>query len=49
MEKTKAAEERRKYFREWREKNKDKVRKYNRQYWERRAEKANTEEPNHEN
>lgn len=34
-----AAEERREYFRQWRAKNKDKVRENNRRYWERRAEK----------
>ena len=34
-----AAEERREYYRQWRAKNKDKVRESNRRYWERRAEK----------
>lgn len=34
-----AAEERREYFRQWRAKNKDKVRENNRRYWERKAEK----------
>lgn len=34
-----AAEERREYFRQWRAKNKDKVRENNRRYWERRAAK----------
>ena len=31
-----AREERREYFRQWRAKNKDKVRESNRRYWERR-------------
>lgn len=34
-----AAEERREYYRQWRAKNKDKVRENNRRYWERRAAK----------
>lgn len=34
-----AAEERREYYRQWRAKNKDKVRENNRRYWEHRAEK----------
>lgn len=34
-----AAEERREYFRQWRARNKDKVRENNRRYWERRAAK----------
>lgn len=34
-----AAEERRKYYRQWRAANKDKVRESNRRYWERRAAK----------
>ncbi len=34
-----AKEERREYFRQWRAKNKDKVKKYNQCYWERRAAK----------
>lgn len=34
-----AREERREYFRQWRAKNKDKVRENNRRYWERRAAK----------
>lgn len=38
-----AAEERREYFRQWRAKNKDKVRENNRRYWERRAEKKAAE------
>ncbi len=32
-----AREERREYFRQWRSKNKDKVRENNRRYWEKRA------------
>ena len=34
-----AREERREYFRQWRSKNKDKVRESNRRYWEKRAAK----------
>lgn len=34
-----AAEECREYYRQWRAKNKDKVRENNRRYWERRAAK----------
>lgn len=34
-----AAEERREYYRQWRAKNKDKVRENNRKYWERKAAK----------
>lgn len=34
-----AAKDRREYYRQWRAKNKDKVRENNRRYWERRAEK----------
>lgn len=34
-----AAEERWEYFRQWRAKNKDKVRENNRRYWEHRAAK----------
>lgn len=36
----KALELRRAYQREWRRKNKDKVRANNRRYWERKAQKA---------
>ena len=32
-------EERRRYFKEWRDKNKDKVRKHNERYWRNRAKK----------
>lgn len=32
-----ARKERLEYYREWRAKNKDKVREHNRRYWERRA------------
>ena len=39
-----AAEERRQYYRQWRAKNKDKVRENNRRYWERRATKKNQAE-----
>lgn len=34
-----ALEERKKYFKEWRAKNKDKVKKHNATYWENRAKK----------
>lgn len=34
-----AAEERREYYRQWRAKNKDRVRENNRRYWENRAKK----------
>lgn len=40
MEKTsseRAAEIRREYHKQWRAKNKDKVREYNRRFWEKRA------------
>lgn len=33
----------RQYLREWRRKNPDKVKAYNRRYWERRAEKTAVE------
>lgn len=42
MERTnseRAAEIRRAYQKEWRAKNKDKVREYNRRFWEKQAEK----------
>lgn len=32
---------RRKYLREWRKKNPEKVRQYNREYWQRKAAKTN--------
>ncbi|MDH5085199.1 hypothetical protein [Clostridium perfringens] len=35
----KAREERNAYLREWRKRNKDKVKKYNNNYWERKANK----------
>lgn len=35
----KAREERNAYLREWRKKNKDKVKKYNDDYWERKVKK----------
>lgn len=38
-----AAEARRAYLREWRAKNKDRVRAYNARYWAKRAERANNE------
>lgn len=37
----KAREERNAYLRAWRKKNKDKVKKYNNDYWERKANKEN--------
>lgn len=39
-----AKQEKREYFRKWREKNKDKVRENNRRYWERRAARRMEEE-----
>jgi len=39
-----AAEERKEYFRQWRQKNKDKVKKHNATYWQRRAEKKLNEQ-----
>ena len=39
-----AKEERREYFRQWRAKNRDKVRESNRRYWEKRAAKKVAEE-----
>ena len=38
-----AKEAQRIYFREWRSKNKDKVKQSNQRYWERKAEKMNAE------
>lgn len=35
-----AAEARKEYFREWRKKNSDKVKKYNENYWRKRAKKS---------
>lgn len=35
-----ALEERRAYFREWRANNKDKVKKHNATYWEKRAKRC---------
>ena len=34
----KAKEKRNEYLREWRKKNKEKVKRYNKKYWERKAE-----------
>lgn len=39
MIENKAATYRREYLRKWREQNPEKVRQYNRDYWERRAKK----------
>lgn len=41
-----AREMQRRYLREWRKKNPDKVKKYNRDYWRRKAEKAKQEGAN---
>ena len=38
------AEERKAYFREWRSKNKDKVKKHNEDYWKRRTQKKLSEQ-----
>lgn len=47
-EKMTAVEIRRAYQREWRAKNKDKVKAYNQKFWERRAEKARKEQTNND-
>ncbi len=39
ISKDKAAELRREYQKQWRAKNKERVREYNRRFWEKRAEK----------
>ncbi len=44
----KAREERREYFRQWRAKNRDKVKESNRRYWERRATKRAVDEKDQE-
>ena len=41
--KSEAAELRREYQREWRKKNKDKVAKYNREYWIKKAKELEEE------
>jgi len=41
-------EERRRYFKEWRDKNKDKVRKHNERYWRNRAKKLANEKASKE-
>ena len=38
------AKERRQYFKEWRERNKDKVKQHNQNYWLKRAEKRQAEQ-----
>ena len=40
----KAREERNAYMREWRKKNKDRVKKYNFSYWERKSKSKREEE-----
>lgn len=45
MESTKqdrAIKLRREYYREWRKRNKDRVRTYNKRYWEHRVERENS-------
>ncbi|MBR6208908.1 MAG: phosphatase [Oscillospiraceae bacterium] len=39
-----AEELRRKYLKEWRKQHPEKVREYNRRYWERKAQKATSSE-----
>ncbi len=39
FDKNRAIQVRREYQREWRAKNKDRIRGYNKRYWERRAER----------
>ena len=41
-----AIQARKDYFREWRAKNKDKKREYNRSYWERKAEETKQQKEN---
>lgn len=43
-----AKEIRRKYMREWRKKNPEKVREYNRKHWERKAEQLQQEDQENE-
>lgn len=43
MELNKAKEARKRYYKEWRAKNRDKVREINLRYWARRAERENAE------
>ena len=43
------AEERKAYFKEWRAKNKDKVKKHIENYWRKRAEKLKESEENGSN
>lgn len=38
-----AAEAKREYFRQWRKKNKDKIKKYNQSYWRKYAERKAVE------
>lgn len=40
------SEARRAYYKQWRAKNKDKVRDYNRRFWEKQAEKQNAKNKN---
>lgn len=42
-ERQKATDARREYHRRWREKNKDRVRQYNAQYWLRKAQEVERE------
>ena len=39
-----AAEERREYYRQWRKENRERVKQYNQNYWQHRAEKKATEQ-----
>lgn len=44
MKRSAMQEARRRYYAEWRARNRDKVREYNRRYWERRAERESRAE-----
>ena len=46
---SKADEMRREYLRQWRRDNRDKVRQYNKNYWQRKAERQLEEDHNNEN
>ncbi len=43
-----AAEIRREYQKKWRAKNKDRVREYNRRFWEKKAEQQNSDSEENE-
>ena len=45
----KANEEKKRYYKLWRKKNKEKIKAYNDRYWQKRAEKAERELKENEN